>query len=89
MEPEEKAGLKPERCREKEQLVLERSLDEWESIQTEDEAKNVLVTIINLVTNSGDAEAMLRRLWKAVELHVQHDNKIQQESTNSDCSWEL
>jgi hypothetical protein len=57
--------------------VLEKSLDELESIQLEDEAENELVTIINLVTNSGDAKAMVRRLWKAVELHEQ-----QRESTN-------
>jgi hypothetical protein len=35
------------------QTVLEKSLYELESIQKEDEVKNVLVTIINLVINSG------------------------------------
>jgi hypothetical protein len=40
-------------------------LDELESIQMEDEDKNVLVTRTNLVLNSGDAKAMVRRLWKA------------------------
>jgi hypothetical protein len=64
----------------KDQTVLENSLDALESIQVEDEVKNVLVTIINSVLNS--AEAMVRRLWKAAELHEQHYNKIQQESTN-------
>jgi hypothetical protein len=48
----------------------------------EDEVKNVLVTIINLVRNSGDAEAMVRHMWKAVELHEQHYNKIKRESMN-------
>jgi hypothetical protein len=48
----------------------------------EDEVKNVLVTIINLVINSGNAKAMVRHLWKAAELHEQHYNKTQRESTN-------
>jgi hypothetical protein len=52
--------------------VLEKPLDELETIQMEDEDKNVLVTIINLVLNSGDDKAMVRHLWKAVELHEQH-----------------
>jgi hypothetical protein len=42
-------------------MVLEKSLDELESIQMENEVKNVLVMII-----SGDAKAMVRRLRKAV-----------------------
>jgi hypothetical protein len=62
--------------------VLEKSLNELESIQVEDEIKNVLVTIINLVINSGDAKAMVGHLWEAVELDEQHYNKIQRESTN-------
>jgi hypothetical protein len=45
----------------------------------EDEVKNVLVTIIHLVINSGDTKAMVRHLWKAAELHEQHYNKIQRE----------
>jgi hypothetical protein len=57
-------------------------LDELKSIQMEDEIKNVLVTIISLVINSGDAKAMVRHMWKAVELHEQHYNKIQRESRN-------
>jgi hypothetical protein len=60
----------------KDQTVLEKSLDELESIQMEDEAKNFLVTIIYLVINSGDAQAMVRHLWKAVELHEQHYTKF-------------
>jgi hypothetical protein len=48
--------------------VLEKSLDDLESIQMEDEVKNVLVTLINLVVNSGDAKAVVRHLWKAVDL---------------------
>jgi hypothetical protein len=44
--------------------VLEKYLDEFESVQMEDEVKNVLVTIINFVINSGDAKAMVRHLWK-------------------------
>jgi hypothetical protein len=48
----------------------------------EDEVKNVLVTIINLEINSWEAKAMGRHLWKAVELHEQHYNKTQRESTN-------
>jgi hypothetical protein len=62
--------------------VLEKSLDEMESIQMKDEAKNALVTVINLMINSGVAKAMVRHLWKAVELNEQHYNKIQRESTN-------
>jgi hypothetical protein len=73
----------------KDQTALEKSLDELETVQMEDEAKNVLVTIINLVMNSGNAKAMVGHLWKAVGLHMQHYNKIQRESTNSDCSVEL
>jgi hypothetical protein len=52
------------------------------SIELEDEVKNAVI-------NSGDAKAMVRRLWKVVELHVQHYSKIQRESTNEDCSVEL
>jgi pyruvate-formate lyase len=63
----------------KDQTVLEKSLDELESIQTEDEVKNVLVTIINLVIHSRDAKAVVRNLWKAIELHEQHYNIIQRE----------
>jgi hypothetical protein len=44
----------------------------------EDEVKNVLVTIIN----SGDAKSMARHLFKAIEFHEQHYNKIQLESYN-------
>jgi hypothetical protein len=66
----------------KDQTVLEKSLDELESIQVEDEVKNVLVTIINIVINSGDVKAMVRHPWKAVELRKQHYNKIQKELTN-------
>jgi hypothetical protein len=73
----------------KDQTVLEKSVDELESIQMEGEIKNVLVTIINLLIISGDAKAMVTHLWKPVELHEQHYNKIQQESTNSDSSMEL
>jgi hypothetical protein len=57
----------------KDQTVLEKSLDELESIQMEDEVKNVL---INLVINSGDAKAMVRHLWEAVELLEQYYNKF-------------
>jgi hypothetical protein len=48
----------------------------------EDEVKNVLVTIINLVINFGEAKAMVGHLWKAAELHELYYNKIQRESTN-------
>jgi hypothetical protein len=44
--------------------------------------KNVLVMIINLVINSGDAKAMVRHLWEAIKLQEKHYNKIKQESTN-------
>jgi hypothetical protein len=71
-----------ERNSSKDQTVLEKSLDDLESNLMEDEVKNVLVTIINLVINSGDAKAMVGHLWKAVELDEQHYNKIQRESTN-------
>jgi hypothetical protein len=66
----------------KSQRVLEKSLDELETIQIEDEVKNVLETIINLVINSVDNKVMVRHLWKTVELHEQHYNKIQQATTN-------
>jgi hypothetical protein len=46
----------------------------------EDEVKNVFVTIINLVINSGDAKSVVRHLSNAVEFHEQHYNKIQRES---------
>jgi hypothetical protein len=36
----------------KDLTVIEKSLEELESIQTEDEIKDVLMTIINLVINS-------------------------------------
>jgi uncharacterized protein YoaH (UPF0181 family) len=55
-----------------------------QSIQMEDEVRNVLVTISNLEINSGDAKAMVRH-----ELHEQHYNKIKRESTNSGCSVDL
>jgi hypothetical protein len=64
------------------QPVLEKSLDALESIQLEDEGKNVLVTIINLVINSGNAKGMVGHPWNAVELQEQDYNKIQRESTN-------
>jgi hypothetical protein len=60
------------RNRSKDQIVLNKSLDELESIQMEDEVKNVLVMIINLVINSGDAKAMVKHMWKAFKLHKQH-----------------
>jgi hypothetical protein len=56
----------------KDPIELEKSLDDLESIQMEDEVKNILVTITNSVINSGDAKAMVRHLWKAVGLHEQH-----------------
>jgi hypothetical protein len=65
----------------KDQTVLQKSLEELESIQMDDEVKSTLLTIVNFVMNSGDAKATVRRLWKAVELHEQHYNKIQREST--------
>jgi hypothetical protein len=52
----------------KDRIALENSLEKLESIQMEDEFKKVLVTIFSLVINSGDAKAMVRHLWKAVEL---------------------
>jgi hypothetical protein len=66
----------------KDQTVLEKSSDELRSIQMEDEVNNVLVAIINLVINSGNAKAMVRHVWKAGELLEQHYNQIQQESTS-------
>jgi hypothetical protein len=73
----------------KTRTVLEKSLDELESIQIEDKVRNVLVTIINFVINSGDTKGMVRHLWKAVKLHMQHYKKTERETTNSDCSVEL
>jgi U3 small nucleolar RNA-associated protein 14 len=46
----------------KDQIMLEKSLDELKSIQMEEEVKNVPVTLISLVVNSGDAKAMVRHL---------------------------
>jgi hypothetical protein len=40
----------------KDQTVLEKSSEE---LELEDEVKNVLLTIINLVINSGDAKAVI------------------------------
>jgi hypothetical protein len=51
-----------------------------------DELKNVLVTIINLVINTVDYKAIVRHLWEDVQLHEQHDNKIQRESSYSSRS---
>jgi phosphoserine phosphatase len=48
----------------------------------EDEFKKVLVTIIKLVIISGGVKSMARPLRKAFELHEQHYNKIQRESTS-------
>jgi hypothetical protein len=66
----------------RDQTVVEKSLGELESIQVEDEVKDVLVTIINLVINCGDAKTMVRHLWEVVEFLEQPYNKIQPESTN-------
>jgi hypothetical protein len=52
-----------------------------ESIQTEDEVKNLLVMIINLVINSWNGKATVRHLREAVERHEQYYNKIQWESS--------
>jgi hypothetical protein len=43
----------------KDQSVLAKSLDELEPIQMEDEVKNELMTIINLVINSGELKPWL------------------------------
>jgi hypothetical protein len=71
-EPSPNNVLVHKRNSSKYQTVLEKSLDELESIQKEDKVKNILVTIINLVINSGDANAMVRHLWKAIKLLEQH-----------------
>jgi hypothetical protein len=60
--------------------VLGKSFDELESVQMEDEDKNIMVTIINLVINSGDANAMVRHLWKVVERQERYYNIIQRET---------
>jgi hypothetical protein len=57
---------------EKRNSSIDQMVLELESIQMEDEIKNVLVRIINLVISSGVAKAMVKHLWKAVELHEQH-----------------
>jgi hypothetical protein len=54
------------------QTALEKSLEGMEYIQMEDEVERVLVAIINLVINCGDAKAMVRHMWKAVEIYEQH-----------------
>jgi hypothetical protein len=66
----------------KDQTVLEKSVDELEFIQMEDEVKNILVTINNFMMNSRDVEGMVRHVWKAIEFHKQHYNRIRRESTN-------
>jgi hypothetical protein len=76
---EQSPGNVQRRYSTKDQTVLEKSLDELEPIQMEHEVKNVLVPIINLVINSGDAKAMIRHLWKAVKLQVKHYNITQRE----------
>jgi hypothetical protein len=48
----------------------------------DDEIKKVLVTIINLVINLGDAKAMVRHLCKSIEHQEQHYNRIKRESNN-------
>jgi hypothetical protein len=53
----------------------------------EDEVKNVLVTITNLVINCGDAKAMVRRLWKAVELLEQHYNEFNRNQPIKLVQW--
>jgi hypothetical protein len=58
----------------KDHTALQKSLDKLESIQLEDNVKNVLEMIINSVINCRDTKT---HLWKAVELHEQHCNKIQ------------
>jgi hypothetical protein len=73
----------------KDETVLEKSLVVLEPIQTEEEVRNILVTIINVVIISRDAKAMARHLWKPVKLHEQHYNKIQRKSINEVCSMEL
>jgi hypothetical protein len=70
----------------KDQTVLEKSLDELESIQMEDEVKNLLVTIINSVINSGDAKAMVRHMWKAVKL-LNKNNKSNGNRTIQIVQW--
>jgi hypothetical protein len=67
--------------------MLETSLEELESIQIENEVKNLLVTITNLVINSGDAKAMLRHLWKAIELHDQQYNKYNWDQPVKIVQW--
>jgi hypothetical protein len=60
------------RKRSKDQKVLETSLNEVGVHSDGGQVKDVLVTIINLVVNSGDAKAMVRHLREAVELREQH-----------------
>jgi hypothetical protein len=72
----------PSNVEKRKRTVLETSLDKLESVKMEDEVKNVLMTIINLVIKYVDAKAMARNLRKAVELHERHYNKINWESTN-------
>jgi hypothetical protein len=50
----------------KDQTMLKKSLDELQSFQMEDEVRNVLVMIISLKINSGDAKAIESHLWQAV-----------------------
>jgi hypothetical protein len=73
-EPNSNKTEKRKSC--KDQTVLEKPVEDVESIQMEDEVKNVLVMIINLVINSGDAKAVVTHLWKAAKLHDRHYNKI-------------
>jgi biopolymer transport protein ExbD len=61
-----------ERKSSKDQTVLEKSLDDLESIQMEDEVKNFTGDDNQLVIISRDAKAMVRHVWKAVDLHEQN-----------------
>jgi hypothetical protein len=66
----------------KDQPVLGKSLDELESFQMENEVKNILLKLINLVIYYGEAKPIVRRLWKALQLYERHYKKNKRESTN-------
>jgi hypothetical protein len=42
----------------------------------EDEVKNVLVTIINIVMNSEDAEAIVRASWAILQQNLTEINQL-------------
>jgi sulfur relay (sulfurtransferase) DsrC/TusE family protein len=58
-------------------------------IETEDEVKKILVTIVNLLINSGEVQAMIKHPWKVIEIHNQHYKKFNTNSPNKFLQWKF